>query len=90
MTMWDEIKTVSIVIIMLLLPGWALLSFSQYWKRWETLQRWFLALCLGIAVYLVIYYVTRAIAPDFRIGTRKLVFLLGASLVIIIRNSRHT
>lgn len=90
MTIWDEIRTVSVVFIMLLLPGWALLSFGQYWKRWETLQRWFLALSFGIAVYPVLYYVTRAIAPDIRIGTRKLLFLLVTSLIIIIWNFRHT
>lgn len=90
MTILDEIRTVSVVFIMLLLPGWALLSIGQYWKRWEPLQRWFLALSLGIAVYPVLYYVTRAIAPDIRIGTRKLLFLLVASLIIIIWNFRHT
>jgi len=36
------------------------------------------------------YYIIRAIAPDFRIGARKLVFLLGASVMIIVWNFRHT
>jgi hypothetical protein len=75
-------------LIMLLLPGWALLSMGQYWKRWQPLQRWFLALSLGIAVYPVMFYLTRAVLPVFRFGTRKLVFFLVISFVVIVWKQR--
>ncbi|MGB4595303.1 MAG: hypothetical protein WBI14_05300 [Anaerolineaceae bacterium] len=68
---------------MLLLPGWALLSLGQYWKRWQPLQRWFLALSLGIAVYPVMFYLARAIVPSLHIGLNKLiVFLIICALIV--------
>ena len=84
MTIWDEIRTVSVVFIMLLLPGWALLSIGQYWKRWEPLQRWFLALSLGIAVYPVMFYVARVVIPFLHIGQNKLLVFIGVCSAIVI------
>lgn len=84
MTIWDEIRTVSVVFIMLLLPGWTLLSIGQYWKRWEPLQRWFLALSLGIAVYPVMFYVARVVIPFLHIGQNKLLVFIGVCSAIVI------
>jgi len=73
---------------MLLAPGWALLSIGQYWKRWEPLHRWFLALCLGIAVYPVIFYLARVITPFLHIGRNKLLIFIGVCLAIVIYRYR--
>lgn len=86
MTLWVEIKTVLVILVMFLLPGWAMLSVGQYWKRWQPLQRWFLALCLGVAVYPVIFYLVRAVLPDLRIGTGKLTLFLCLCGAVVIWN----
>ena len=80
---WVEIKTVFIILLLLLLPGWALLAVTGYWRRWNPLQRWFLAACLGIAFWPVLYYSTRAILPFLRIGDSKIVLLLVISAGLI-------
>ncbi|MGI6251455.1 MAG: hypothetical protein ACOYKD_08905 [Anaerolineaceae bacterium] len=86
MTLWCEIKTIVVILAMLLLPGWALLSLGKYRERWQPLQRWFLALCLGIAVYPVIFYAARVVFPGLLIGTNKLLlFLALCALMIILR-----
>lgn len=84
MTLWDEIRTVLVIFVMLLAPGWALLSIGQYWKRWEPLQRWFLALSLGIAVYPVLFYVARVVIPVLHIGQNKLLVFIGVCSTIVI------
>ena len=88
MTTLNEIRTVLTILIMLLAPGWALLSIGQYWKRWEPLHRWFLALCLGIAVYPVIFYLARVITPFLHIGRNKLLIFIGVCLAIVIYRYR--
>lgn len=80
----SEIKIVGTILLMLLLPGWVLMSINQYWKRWDTLQRWFLALSLGVATYPVIYYLTRTIFPGVRIGFWKIISLLIISCIVIL------
>lgn len=89
MTLWDEIRTVLVILIMLLAPGWALLSIGQYWKRWEPLQRWFLALSLGIAVYPVMFYVARVVIPFLHIGQNKLLMFIGVCSAIVIYRYRE-
>ncbi|MFZ3069763.1 MAG: hypothetical protein WA110_01390 [Anaerolineaceae bacterium] len=74
--LWIELKTIVVILLMLLLPGWAILAVSGFWKRWEPLQRWFLAVCFGVAFYPVLYYSARFLLPGLRIGDTKLVLLL--------------
>jgi len=80
----EEIKVVLIILLMGLLPGWALLAMTGYWRKWLPIQRWLLALTLGIAFWPILYYVSREIFPLMRIGINKLIFILFLSLVIII------
>ncbi len=81
MNTWIEIKTVGIIAIMLLIPGWSFLSITRIWEYWKTLQRWFLALGIGIAFYPILFYFARAILPSFRIGDRKLWVMLLTMLI---------
>jgi hypothetical protein len=80
----EEIKVVLIIVLMLLLPGWAMLAMTGYWKKWQPVQRWLLAMTLSIAFWPILYYASREIFPIMRIGTNKLIVILFLSLVIII------
>jgi len=81
---WVEIKSVVLMFLLLLLPGWALLAVTGYWRRWNPLQRWFLAASLGVAFWPVLYYSVRTLSADIRIGSSKLIFLLILFAVIIV------
>jgi hypothetical protein len=63
---------------MFLLPGWAILSFNQNWRRWQGLQRWCVAIGLSIAFYPVLFYTTRLVLPFLTFGP----FKMGALLVV--------
>lgn len=81
------LKTIQVLLIMSamsLLPGWAMLAVTGYWRRWEGLQRWFLAVCLGLAFWPPLFYFSRLVLPSMRIGFNKLVVLLVLLLVTII------
>ena len=75
---WVEVKTIITIFILLLVPGWAILAGTGLWRRFEALERWILAVGLGIAFYPVLYYLTRALLPSLRIGQNKLIVLLAA------------
>ena len=81
---WTEIKIILTTLAITLLPGWALLSITGYWRKWNVLARWFLAISLGIAFWPILYYLSRAILPMMRIGTNKLIVLLLVFAVIIV------
>lgn len=80
----ELIKIVLIIFLMVVLPGWALLAMTGYWRNWLPLQRWLLAVTFGIAFWPVLYYVSREVFPIMRIGTNKLFAILALSLLIII------
>lgn len=80
----EEIKVILIIILMVLLPGWALLAMTGYWRKWLPLQRWLLAMTLGIAFWPILYYASREIFPAVRLGENKLIFILILSFLIII------
>lgn len=90
MDIWVEIKTVVIIALMLLIPGWAFLSITGIWRRWETLQRWFLATGIGISFYPIVFYSSRALLPSIGIGERKLWALLLLMSVGIIGSMRDS
>lgn len=85
---WFVVKTLLTILILVLVPGWAIISISNYWRKWEPLQRWFLAACLGVAFWPVLYYATRAVLPSFRIGDSKLILLLVTCTGLIIWTQR--
>ncbi len=79
---WVEAKTLITIFIMLLVPGWAFLAGTGLWRRFEALERWILAVGLGIAFYPVLYYLTRALLPSMRMGQNKLITLITILFLI--------
>lgn len=71
------------ILILLLLPGWAILAGTGYWRQWNPLQRWSLAPIFGIVFWPIVYYSTRTLIPAMRIGTNKLILILAVCAVII-------
>ncbi len=87
---WLLLKTIIFILLLLLLPGWAILSTTGYWRKWEPLQRWFLAPILGIAFWPVLYYTVRFVLPSVRLGLNKLVAILiicGILILIFLRRN---
>jgi len=79
---WVEFRTLITIFIMLIVPGWAVLAATGLWRRFEALERWILAIGLGIAFYPVLYYLTRVLLPSLRLGQNKLVVLLAGLLIL--------
>jgi len=85
---WFVIKTLLVISAIVLIPGWAIISISNFWRKWDPLQRWFLAMCFGIAFWPILYYVTRSIFPSLRIGNNKLVVILLFFVILTVLNLR--
>jgi hypothetical protein len=85
---WFVFKTLLIISAIVFIPGWAIISISNYWRKWDPIQRWFLAMCFSIAFWPVLYYSTRFIFPSLRIGINKLVIILLFFVVLIVINLR--
>lgn len=86
---WVELRTLITIFVMLLVPGWAILSVTNIWQRFEAIERWILAVGLSIAFYPFLYYLTRAILPSLRIGQNKLIVFLTVLFILtawLIRN----
>lgn len=73
---WTELRTLLTILIMLLVPGWAILSGANLWRRFDAIERWIMAVGLSVAFYPILYYVTRAMIPHLRLGQNKLIVLL--------------
>jgi hypothetical protein len=82
------IKTVLVILLMFTLPGWAFLSVSNYFNKWENLQKWIIAISLSIAFYPILFYIVRYIFPDFQIGPNKLIALGILFIATIIFNQK--
>ena len=85
---WFVIKTLLIIFALVLIPGWAIISISNYWRKWNTLQRWFLAMSISIAFWPILYYSTRTVFPSLRIGLNKLIVILLFFVILIVINLR--
>jgi len=83
-SIWVELKTVLIISVLLLTPGWAFLLVSGLWQRWYGLQRWFMAIGISIAFYPVLYYLMRTLLPTIRLGRNKLIIMLAAMTLLIL------
>jgi len=79
-----DIKIVIIILLMLIIPGWAFLAVSGLWRRFDALQRWFLAIGVSIAFYPILFYYARIILPNLMIGKTKLILLLILMMGLII------
>lgn len=87
---WLEFKIVIFSVMMLVLPGWAILASTGYWRKIKTFERWILAICIGLAFYPLLFYWARLTIPSLRIGENKLWLLLAVSLIIIIWKFRYS
>lgn len=82
--LWIEMRTLLAIGLLILLPGWALLSCGGYCRRWQALQRWMIAASLGIAFWAVLYYLCRALLPSVLLGLNKILLILLVSALLII------
>lgn len=81
-----ELRLIFVLGFILLLPGWAILTLTQTWSNWRGLQRYILAISLGITVYPIFFYCQRLLLPSFTLGPYKVALILFVCLVIILRN----
>lgn len=84
-----EIKILFIIFFMLTIPGWALISITNYWTRWLVLQRWVIAISLSIAFYPLLFYITRFVFPNLQLGPNKLLAIGFFFLVFIFYKLRR-
>ena len=82
--LWIELRTIGIIFIMLILPGWAFLAITQIWRRYNAIQRWFLAISISIAFYPIFFYLLRWGFPSLTIGYYKLSLLLLVFASVIV------
>lgn len=79
---WVELRTLVTIFFMLVIPGWAILTGTNLWRRFEVIERWIIAVGLSIAFYPVFYYLTRALLPSLRLGQNKLIVLLAGLFIL--------
>ena len=84
---WIELRVLVVVLLVLAIPGWALLSLRG-WRGTPSLQAWALALSLGIAFYPVLYAVT-GVLPALALGRGALLAILALLLLLAIWNQRR-
>lgn len=89
MNFLELIRLTLVIAAVFLIPGWAFLSLTRFWQKWDTLQRWCVAMGLSISFYPVLFYATRSLFPFLHIGPNKNLFLLIAFLVIAIWGFRR-
>ena len=85
----EQFRLAVVLTSMLTLPGWAALSLSGLWRRWETLQRWIVAIGVSIAFYPVLFYGTRSLLPFLTFGPYKMSGLLLVCVAIIVWRMRQ-
>lgn len=78
-----EVRLVGVLIIMLLLPGSALLEWSGVWRSWSLLQRAVVAVALSIAAYPALFYAAHAMLPFAALNRTVLLCLLGACALFL-------
>ena len=85
---WFVLKTLFVILTLILIPGWGIISIANYWRKWNTLQRWFLASAVSIAFWPILFYSTRFVFPSLRLGINKIVVILFFFIAIIVINLR--
>lgn len=85
-----EIRTVLVLFLLLLIPGWAFLTVTRVFEKNAPLQRWILATAIGISFYPILFYFSRSLLPSFRFGERKIIFLLLIFSAVIIWGQRKS
>ena len=89
MSIPELIRLITVITAVLLLPGWAFLSVTRFWQKWDTLQRWCVAIGLSISAYPVLFYASRSLLPAVHLGFNKNLVLLFAFIVIAIWGLRN-
>lgn len=85
---WFVLKTLFVILALILIPGWGIISIANYWRKWNALQRWFLASAVSIAFWPILFYSTRFVFPSLRLGINKIVVILFFFIAIIVINLR--
>jgi hypothetical protein len=82
----DQLRSLLVLVIILTVPGWALLSLIPIWRDWNRLQRWCLAIGLSVAIFPVAFYGLRLVLPGFTLGPWKMsAFLVGCGAIMVWR-----
>lgn len=87
---FTEVRYILTILVIFFLPGWAFLGVTQLWKRWDPFARWCLAAGIGIAFYPALFYFLRAVLPQVRLGTNKILVLFVVLGILIIFSFRGT
>lgn len=77
-----EIFLFFVLSAVIFLPGSALLVVSGTWRRWQGLQRYFVAIGLSLAFYPVLFYTVRFLLPAVSLGPYLLSSLLVLAAVV--------
>jgi hypothetical protein len=77
----QALTTMLVVLAAIFLPGSAILALSGD-RRWTGLQQLFVATGLGLAIYPILFYLTRALLPQLALGRWLLAGLLLLALLI--------
>lgn len=90
MISFSGLLSIAVLFMIFLIPGWAMLSISGYWRQWKGLQRWIVAIGLGISFYPALFYILRAVLPFVRLGPLSMgTLLLVLALLAIWRLRKH-
>lgn len=87
--LWSELRLALSLGVILLLPGWALLSLTTWWQPWAPLQRWIVAFGLSLSLYPVLYYNARVFAPWLRLDVWTLSAGLAVCGLTVVWRERH-
>jgi len=80
-----ELRLFLVLIAIFFLPGAALLTIGDAWRRWPGLQRYVMAIGLSIAFFPLLYYTLRFWVPAARLGSAALAVILLISAGFVVR-----
>lgn len=88
--MLADLRLILALTAMLTLPGWAALSVTGSWRRWQGLQRWIVAVSISIALYPALFYILRSVLPSLVLGPYHIGgLLLVCAAVVGVRMRKH-
>lgn len=82
-SLWSEMRLFAVLLMLLLFPGWALLSISRGFSDWDRVQRTIVAIGISISIFPITFYTLRLFAPAVRLGPLALWMGLILCAVII-------
>lgn len=82
-----EFRLIIVILVVLTLPGYALLALSPLWQYWQGFQKLIVAIALGIALYPIGFYAFSRLPAFFTLGPYKTGFLLILCVVVVVWRS---